>query len=64
MEQAVGERFELRDCRRAYGQYCLNKGVEIDSVSVLMGHETTRTTELYYCRKEEDKVMEAVRKVW
>lgn len=64
VEQAVGERFELRDCRRAYGQYCLNKGVEIDSVSVLMGHETTRTTELYYCRKEEDKAMEAVREVW
>lgn len=64
VERAVGERFELRDCRRAYGQYCLNKGVEIDSVSVLMGHETTRTTELYYCRKEEDKAMEAVREVW
>lgn len=61
---AVEENFEIRDCRRAFGQYYMNKGLQTEDVSVLMGHETTRTTELYYCRKGEDKAIEAAREVW
>ena len=64
VEKAVGEEFELRNCRRAFGQYCINKGVEVENVSVLMGHDTTKTTELYYCRKGEDRAIEAAKEVW
>ncbi len=64
VEDAVGETFELRDCRRAFGQIYLNKGVEVENVSVLMGHDTTKTTELYYCRKGEDRAIEAAKEVW
>lgn len=64
VEEIVGEKFELRDCRRAFGQYYLNKGMELGNVSVLMGHDSTETTEQYYCRKGEDKAIEAAREVW
>lgn len=42
----------------------LNNGVQVDSISVLTGCDTTKTTELYYCRKVEYMATEAARKVW
>lgn len=64
VEEAIGERFELRDCRRAFGQIYLNKGLPLDSVSRMMGHETTMTTELYYCAKKQEHVIEEAKKLW
>jgi len=64
IEQDLGIQFEIRDCRRAFGQYYLNNGVEIDSVSVLMGHSSTKTTEGYYCRKREEDAIKAVKNRW
>lgn len=55
VEEAIGEKFELRDCRRAFGQYYLDKGLELTKVSVLMGHDCTKTREQYYCRSAKLK---------
>ena len=59
IEEELKVKFELRDCRRAFGQYCLNNGVP-----VLMGHSSTKTTEGYYCRKREEDAIKAVNNKW
>ena len=64
VEKEIWKSFELRDCRRAYGQFYINKGLELEDVSVLMGHGTTKTTELYYCRKRESVVIEKAKDLW
>lgn len=32
----------------------LNNGVSIETVSVMLGHNSTTTTEKHYCRKTDD----------
>ncbi len=64
VERAIGEEFELRDCRRAFGQIYLNKGLEIEKVSVLMGHATTKTTETYYCRNCSIEAANRAKELW
>jgi integrase/recombinase XerD len=49
-----GVTFDLRACRRTFGQVNVNMGVPWDTVSLLMGHATTTTTEKYYCRKPNE----------
>lgn len=64
VENDIGKKFEYRDCRRAYGQMYLNKGASIEQVSVAMGHASTETTELYYCRKSESQVNREIKDLW
>ena len=47
-EDKVGETFDLRICRRTYGQRMINYGVSIEWVSKFMGHASALTTERYY----------------
>ncbi len=49
-EQDLGIEFDGRKCRRSYGQYLKDHGVEIEAISSLMGHNNTDTTEDYYAR--------------
>lgn len=44
----LGVDFELRDCRRAYGQRYINNGARIEAVSMSMGHKNIGTTTKYY----------------
>ncbi|UCE91651.1 MAG: site-specific integrase [Methanobacteriota archaeon] len=39
--------------RRTYGQMLLDGGASVESVSIMLGHDSTRTTETYYCRKAD-----------
>ena len=64
VEEQIGEKFELRDCRRAFGQFYLDKGLAISKVSVLMGHDTTKTTEEYYCRNSEREAIKEASSLW
>lgn len=41
VERDLGIRFDLRQCRRTFGQRYLDRDLDIESVSVLMGHSTT-----------------------
>lgn len=45
-----GMYFDYRICRRTYAQRLLDLGVPVDSVSVILGHATSRTTEREYAR--------------
>ncbi|MGQ9588373.1 MAG: tyrosine-type recombinase/integrase, partial [Thermoplasmata archaeon] len=54
VRKASGVDFDFRTLRRTYGQNLLNRGVELPTVSLMLGHASTVTTEKYYCRKDAD----------
>ncbi len=54
VEKEVGFSFDLRACRRTFGQMCLDQGISVEAVSIALGHAPTKTTENFYCRKKED----------
>mgnify|MGYP003828435005 CR=1 FL=1 len=60
----TGVKFDLRACRRTYGQVGIDDGVELDTVSIMLGHANTRTTETYYARKKNEAAVADARKVW
>lgn len=64
VERDLGIRFELRACRRTFGQKYLDAGLDIESASVLMGHSSTKTTERYYSRKRLDAAMSNAESTW
>ncbi len=54
-----------RILRRTFGQRYLDSGIDsIESVSVLMGHSTTQTTETFYARRRNDRAIEEARKTF
>jgi len=58
----TGVRFSAHALRRTYGQMLLDRGVNIETVSVMLGHSSTRTTETHYCRKTADSArLEVIR---
>jgi len=64
VEQDLQIRFELRECRRTFGQRYIDQNLELTSVSVLMGHASTRTTEKYYGRQKNIMAMGKARRTW
>lgn len=56
--------FDLRECRRTFGQRYLGSDLDIESVSVLMGHASTKTTESFYSRKRLTKAVESAKMAW
>jgi len=63
VEDVVGFKFDCRKCRRTYAQYLKDAGVSIESVSVSMGHTTTKTTEGSYARMGENSALSEVSRV-
>ncbi len=64
VERDLGIKFDLRTCRRTFGQRYLDKGLDIESTSVLMGHSTTKTTESFYSRKKNKHAIDNAMQVW
>ncbi len=50
----TGIDFSPHALRRTYGQMLLDKGATIETVSKMLGHASTLTTEKHYCRKNDD----------
>lgn len=60
VKKETGVDFDYRACRRTYGQVWIDQGVSLNAVSRMMGHATTKTTEIYYARiKNDAAIMEA-----
>ena len=58
----MGIQFSPHGLRRTYGQVLLDLGVDIQTVSVMLGHSSTQTTERHYCRKDADSArLEVIR---
>ena len=54
-----------RILRRTFGQHYLDSDIDsIESVSVLMGHASTQTTEIYYARRRNTKAIEEARRTF
>lgn len=64
VEDDLGIRFDLRTCRRTFGQKYMDSGLDLESTSVLMGHSSTKTTEGYYCRRKLTKAIESAESTW
>ena len=64
VETESGIKFDLRMCRRTYGQKAIDEGVSTEAVSRLLGHSTTKTTENYYCRMRQDTAIREAQSVW
>ena len=64
IDARAGIRFDFRSLRRSFGQCALDRGVRYDTVSVLLGHKTTRTTETFYARRKYDQAVEELERVW
>jgi integrase/recombinase XerD len=59
-----GIAFDLRTCRRTFGQVGIDSGVATESVSRMMGHNSTVTTEKYYARKSQENAISEAQRVW
>jgi len=64
VELQTNTKFELRACRRTFGQNLIDQGASLESVSILLGHTTTKTTETYYARKRQDAAILEVNNIW
>lgn len=64
VEEDLNIKFDLRMCRRTFGQRYLDNGLDIESTSVLMGHATTRTTESFYSRKKLKQAINNAKSTW
>lgn len=61
----LGLDLDPRILRRTFGQHYLDSDIDsIESVSVLMGHASTQTTESYYARRRNAKAIEEARKTF
>lgn len=47
-----------------FGQRYLDSDLDKESVSVLMGHASTKTTESFYSRKRLTKAVESAKRTW
>lgn len=54
VQDRAGVQFQYTTLRRTYGQNLLDRDLSVESVSVMLGHSNTMTTERYYCRKDAD----------
>ena len=61
VEEGLDIKFDLRMCRRTFGQRYLDKGLDIESTSVLIGHASTKTTEGYYSRRKLSQAIKRAR---
>lgn len=62
--EMIGMKFELRDCRRAFGQRYIDNGADYGAVSKLMGHATPVTTSRYYAGLSNSMAIEQMEGLW
>jgi integrase len=63
INRQLGTNFNLGDGGRTFGQKYLDSDAKIEDVSVLMGHNTTVTTEQFYCRRRNVRSLNAVKEL-
>lgn len=60
----AGIEFKLKDFRSSYAQILIDRKVPLQSVSKAMGHQTTKTTELYYARIRDVAMFEDINSIF
>ena len=64
VEANLGIQSDLHECRRTFGQRYLDSDLDIESLSVLIGHTSTKTTEGFYIRKRLIKAVDSAKRTW
>ena len=64
VEEDLDMKFELRKCRRTFGQRALDEGQAIHDVSLVMGHASVATTQGEYADKDLHVASRDMQKYW
>ena len=64
VEKDLKIRFDLRMCRRTFGQRYMDQGLPLESTSLLMGHSSTKTTEGFYSRRKLEFAIKDALSTW
>ena len=64
VEEDIGIKFDLRKCRRTFGQRALDEGQPIHDVSLVLGHASIATTQRKYCDKDLHVASKDMREFW
>ncbi|UCE74834.1 MAG: site-specific integrase [Methanomassiliicoccales archaeon] len=64
ISECSGIDFSLKTFRASYAQMLKDRVASIESISKLMGHHTTKTTETYYARIKDSSVFNEINSIW
>ena len=64
VETEINHNFDFREARRTYGQMLIDEGNDIEDVSRVMGHRTSKTTETYYARRTQGSAVANILNRW
>ncbi|MBQ7702219.1 MAG: site-specific integrase [Candidatus Methanomethylophilaceae archaeon] len=64
VEEDLEITFDLRKCRRTFGQRAIKDGQPIHDVSLVMGHASVATTQREYCDKDLHDASQDMRNYW
>ena len=64
VEQELDCEITFQSGRRTYGQWLIDDSIPAETVSLNMGHRTSRTTETFYARQRESVAIEITKKAW
>lgn len=63
IERRTHVSFSWKDYRSTFCQWLIDRGATLQSVSKIMGHSTTRTTELHYGRIKDSRAIEEINRI-
>jgi len=64
LNRLSGISFRWKDYRSSFCQMAIDKGANLQAVSKIMGHKTTKTTESYYGRIRDDDAIHEIERVF
>lgn len=64
VERDVGFRINFQVCRRTYAQLAVDDDVPVGHMSIALGHSSRGTTESFYVRLRQQKIVDAILKVF
>ena len=64
LEDASGVRFKLKDFRSTFCQQSIDRGAKLASVSKILGHSSSQTTEKFYGRIKDRAACSDIQRAW
>ena len=64
LEETSGVRFKLKDFRSTFCQQSIDKGAKLVSVSKILGHSNSMTTEKFYGRIKDKAACNDIQRAW
>jgi integrase len=64
VEEEIEYEITFQSGRRTYGQWLIDEGNPAETVSLHMGHRTSKTTETFYARQRESVAIDITKRIW